>query len=249
MLIDWFTVAAQVINFMILVWLMKRYLYQPILHAIDAREKRIADELADAGRKKAEAMHEQHHYERKNREQDAQRSTLLLQASEEAAFERERLIAAARQEADELSKQRALSLRRDKKTLHEEIERRVRQEVFAIARKTLSDLGGASLEERMISVFAQRMRGLDPGTKDRLGEALSSAEAVVRTAFKLPTRQREVIQRAIHETFSSDITLRYETDADLIGGIELSAAGQKVAWSIGDYLDTLEESMGELIKA
>ena len=48
MLIDWFTVAAQALNFLILVWLMKRFLYKPILNAIDAREKLIAKELADA---------------------------------------------------------------------------------------------------------------------------------------------------------------------------------------------------------
>ena len=45
MLIDWFTVGAQTLNFVILVWLMKRYLYKPVLDAIDAREQRIASEL------------------------------------------------------------------------------------------------------------------------------------------------------------------------------------------------------------
>ncbi|MFQ3186924.1 MAG: F-type H+-transporting ATPase subunit b, partial [Marinomonas primoryensis] len=53
MLIDWFTVIAQLINFLVLVWLLKRFLYRPILNAIDAREKRIADELADADEKRA----------------------------------------------------------------------------------------------------------------------------------------------------------------------------------------------------
>jgi F-type H+-transporting ATPase subunit b len=56
MLIDWFTVGAQVLNFLILVWLMKRFLYKPILNAIDAREKRIAKELADADATRAEAQ-------------------------------------------------------------------------------------------------------------------------------------------------------------------------------------------------
>jgi F-type H+-transporting ATPase subunit b len=56
MLIDWFTVSAQVVNFLILVWLLKRFLYRPILNAIDAREKRIATELADADAKRAEAI-------------------------------------------------------------------------------------------------------------------------------------------------------------------------------------------------
>ena len=54
MKINWFTVIAQVINFLILVWLMKRYLYKPVLNAIDEREKKIAAQLADAEAKKAE---------------------------------------------------------------------------------------------------------------------------------------------------------------------------------------------------
>ena len=52
--IDWFTVVAQAINFLILVWLLKRFLYKPILHAIDEREKGIAAQLAQAEAKKAE---------------------------------------------------------------------------------------------------------------------------------------------------------------------------------------------------
>ena len=55
MLIDWFTVAAQVLNFLILVWLMKRFLYQPVLNAIAAREAKIAAELKDAADTKAKA--------------------------------------------------------------------------------------------------------------------------------------------------------------------------------------------------
>ena len=57
MLIDWFTVGAQALNFLILVWLMKHFLYQPILHAIDAREKKIAAELAKGD---AEVMNDLH---------------------------------------------------------------------------------------------------------------------------------------------------------------------------------------------
>jgi F-type H+-transporting ATPase subunit b len=67
MLIDWFTVGAQVLNFLILVWLLKRFLYKPILHAIDEREKRIAKELADADAKKAEAEKERDEFQHKER--------------------------------------------------------------------------------------------------------------------------------------------------------------------------------------
>ena len=67
MLIDWFTVGAQALNFIILVWLLKRFLYKPILNAVDAREKRIAAELADANAKKAEAQKERDEFHRRTR--------------------------------------------------------------------------------------------------------------------------------------------------------------------------------------
>ena len=85
MLIDWFTVGAQALNFLILVWLMKRYLYKPIRHAIDEREKRIAAELANADAKKAEAQKEHDEFQHKNAEFDQQRAALLSKATERGA--------------------------------------------------------------------------------------------------------------------------------------------------------------------
>ena len=66
MLIDWFTVGAQAVNFLILVWLMQHFLYKPILHAIAEREKRIATELANADKKKFEAQKESDEFKHKN---------------------------------------------------------------------------------------------------------------------------------------------------------------------------------------
>lgn len=106
MLIDWFTVAAQAINFLILVWLMKRFLYKPVLNAIDAREKRIATELANADTKKAEAQKEHDEFQQKNTEFDQQRAGLMSKATGEAQAERQRLLDDARKDADAASSKR-----------------------------------------------------------------------------------------------------------------------------------------------
>jgi hypothetical protein len=87
MLIDWFTVGAQVVNFLILVWLLKRFLYKPILHAIDERERRIAKELADADTRKTEAEKERDKFQKRNDEFDEQREELLSKAKGEARAE------------------------------------------------------------------------------------------------------------------------------------------------------------------
>jgi len=249
MLIDWFTVGAQALNFLILVWLMKRYLYQPIRNAIDAREKLIAAELADAGAKKADAQKEHDEFQKKNQDFDQQRAALLTKATDEAQTERQRLLDEARKAAEALSVKQQEALKTEEQNLHQAIRRRTQQEVFAITRKALMDLATASLEERLGEVFTRRLREMDPKAKECLGAALKTASdpAVVRSVFDLPAVQRAAIQNALNETFSAEVSLRFETAPDLIGGIELSANGQKVAWSIADYLASMEKGVDELL--
>jgi F-type H+-transporting ATPase subunit b len=250
MLIDWFTIGAQVLNFLILVWLMKRFLYKPILHAIENREKRIATELANADKKKAEAQKESDEFKHKNEEFDQQRAALLSKATDEAEVERQRLLDEARKAAAALSSKQQETLRNDEHNLHQAISRQTQQEVFAIARKALTDLATTSLEERLGEVFTRRLREMDGKVKAGLAEALKTASdpAIVRSAFDLPAEQRVAIQNALNETFSAEINVRFETAPDLISGIELTTNGQKVAWSIADYLESLEKGVDELLK-
>jgi F-type H+-transporting ATPase subunit b len=250
MLIDWFTVLAQVVNFLILVWLLKRFLYRPILDALDAREKRIAKELADADTKKAEAQAARDEFQQKNEEFEQQRAALMSKATEEAKAERQRLLDEARQAADALSARRQETLRSDAHNLNQAISYRAQQEVFAIARRALTDLADSSLEERMAGVFIRRLQQMDEQTKNGLGDSLRSVSepALVRSAYDLPAAQRTAIQQTLNETFSAEISIRFETMPELVSGIELTANGQKVAWSIADYLSSLEKGVAGLLK-
>src|ERR1700689_4724793 len=166
--IDWFTVAAQAINFLILVWLLKRFLYKPILHAIDERERGIAAQLAQAEAKKAESQKERDDFQHKNEAFDQERAALLKKATDEAKAERQRLLDEARKDADSLRAKRQEALRNEQRNLNQEVTRRTQKEVFAIARKTLSDLASIGLEERMSEVFIQRLRALTGTPKEQL---------------------------------------------------------------------------------
>ena len=250
MIIDWFTVIAQALNFLVLVWLLKRFLYKPILDAIDAREKRIALALAEAEVQKAEALQEKNDFQHRNEQFDQQRATLLGKATDEAKAAGQRLLTEARQAADAYSAKRQKALQREQQSLNVEISRRTREEVFAIARKMLTDLADTSLEERMSEVFRHRLRELSDEMKESLARTLktSSTPVLVRSAFPLPSEQQRKIQQALKETISPDINARFETVPELINGIELTANGQKIAWSISEYLGSLEKSIAELMQ-
>jgi F-type H+-transporting ATPase subunit b len=250
MLIDWFTVIAQVINFLILVWLLKRFLYQPILDAIDAREKRIAAKIADADAKETEAKKQREAYQQKNELFDQQRNAQMNEVLEAAKVQRAKLLDAARQESEDLRGRLEQALRNEQHSLNEELSRRAREEVFAIVRKTLSDLAGTSLEQRMTEIFLDRLRELNTEQMTELKSAFkkSSDTLLVRTAFKLPAQQRAAIETVIAEIFDKQKPLEFIVVPDLVSGIEISSGGRKIAWSIADYMGSLAKSVDDLLK-
>jgi len=249
MLIDWFTVVAQVLNFIVLVWLMKRFLYGPVLDAIAAREKRIADQITAAETKEAQAIAERDSFEKRNVAFDAQRGELLAQATAQAQSEGQRLLEQARRAADQQALERQRSLRTEAQHLAQAIGGRAREEVFAIARKTLADLSTSTLEANISEVFVERLGELKDPAKARLSAALKAATESprLRSAFELQAGSREAIESAINQTFSTAVTPCYEVEPDLVCGIELSVGGEKLSWTIAEYLTSLEKGVAEVM--
>ncbi|MET3900934.1 F-type H+-transporting ATPase subunit b [Devosia sp. UYZn731] len=250
MVIDWFTVGAQILNFLVLVWLLKRFLYQPVLDVIDKREKRIAASIADAAASKAQSATERDALQAKNDAFDKARAGLLAKAKQAADEEGKRLTEVARKSADALKEKQRRALASDAKALGVEISRRAEVEVFAIARKALADLADEKLEERMSALFIGKLGALKGTAKATINKMLGSPTdpATIRSAFDLPAKQHAAIQKAINDAFGSAVNLRFETAPELVSGIELVAGGQKLAWSISDYLKTLEKGVTELTK-
>jgi F-type H+-transporting ATPase subunit b len=249
MLIDWFTVGAQIVNFIILVWLLERFMYKPILNAIDARERRISDELTDASRQKAAAQTAREDLVNKEKAFDAERAALLVRAVADATRERERLMAETRNDLDALRTKQQTLLQSERAAQSALMTRLVAGEVFAIARGALRDLAGTDLEDRMGQMLAQQLRAMTPKVKESWNAALKAAAAgnVVRSQFDLPSSSRAIIQTAVNDCSSSDIPLRFERASENICGIELITQGQKVSWTLGDYLKTLQGKVDMLL--
>ena len=250
MQIDWFTVIAQIINFLILVWLLKRFLYKPILTAIEERENKIASQLEDAESKKEEAEKEQDEFRQKNEDFEHKKKELMNKAVEESEDKRQKLLEEARNEANEFRSQLKKSSEEVQQNLSQEIEQKVQQEVFSITRKTLSDLASMDLEEQTVRVFIRRLNELKEDEKKQFLEAFKSKSdpILVRSAFDLPSKQKNEIQNTIAEILGTETQFQYKTVPELVSGIELTANGFKLAWSISDYLNSLEKSISETIK-
>jgi F-type H+-transporting ATPase subunit b len=259
MLIDWFTVGAQAVNFLILVWLMKRFLYKPVLAAIDAREKRIADELQQAAAAQSQAEKERNDLRVQTESLQGQRGELLRAAVADAGAERQRLLDTARKESEDLRSKLTAAATVERAELNRELVTRTRQEVFALTRKTLADLAGTTLEAQMLEVFIRRVGEMNDVQKSEVLpppvriHAASAAEgiapAVLRSAFELTPAQQVNLTAAFRQWPCKGATLRFETSPDLISGLELTVGGRKLTWNATAYLGTVEEKAEALLAA
>lgn len=249
MLIDWFTVAAQAINFLLLVWLLKLLLYKPILGAMDAREKRIASQLRQAEAEKAEAKQEGEKLRAVQEEFERTKEARLKQVSDEVNAMRCQLTEEARHEIANLRTKWRETLQAEQKTLLKEIARRVQQETFSIASKVLRDLAGKEIEEQIVEVFVRKLRSLNGAEKKSIAALAKSSQSpiLVRTAFDLPPPARAEVEKTVKGAFAEDRRIEFEKAGELIGGIELIGDGHKISWSIGDYLSSLEDNIHEMI--
>ena len=243
MLIDWFTVSAQIINFVILIWLMKRFLYHPILNAIDAREKNIVLELKNADEKKVQAQNEHDEFQKKNDDFDQNRVALFNKMNEEVKVERLRQLEEVRKDANALQIKRQESLESNTENFYKNIKHKTEKEVFEITRKVITDLSTTNLEKSICQKFLIRLEDLATEEKNDFVSSTKTDCTFLRTSFNLADDQKISIQNSINESFITNIPLKFETTPEIIGGIELVANGKKISWSINDYLKSMEQSL------
>ncbi len=242
MLIDWFTVAAQLINFLVLMWLLKRFLYHPILQALAAREEKIARELNQADEQKRLAELQREAFLVKNQLFEEEKAALLAQMHSEMLRERQRLLEEAQQAAETARAKSQQALADEYQAMSEELVNKMQSEVFAVAKQMLRDLANAALDEQIIEVFIQYLQQLSESDQKQWQPMLSDLDTPlrVRTAFALSSAQQILLQQHVQQVFVSEKPLVFEVDSQLISGIELTGNGQKFAWSVHNYLTQLE---------
>jgi F-type H+-transporting ATPase subunit b len=250
MQINLFTVVAQVLNFLVLVWLMKRYLYKPILSAIEEREKKIQGQLDDAKNDKAEAKAEQDEFSKKNQVFDQQKKDLMDRATAEAEAQGQKLLNEAKNNAKTLQDKLETASKAQQEDLNHRLEQKTEQEVFAITKKVLADLADVSVEAQSVVAFIRRINDLKANEKAQFIQALQtgSGPILVKSGFELAEKQQDEIERAVGKMLGTKLSLEFKTAPALIGGIELSTKGYKLAWSIAAYLSSFEKNVAEANK-
>ena len=241
MLIDWFTVFAQIMNFFILIWLLNRFLFKPIRGAMEKREKKMADALSRARQAEQEARASALALDREKTAFAEARENLMAEAREEVVQWRENTMERAREEVESLRRAWMTSMSRDRQVFLDRLKRQVARQVVRIGEKTLRDLSNQGLNRQVLRVFLEKVAD----QKDALNHQVAKQEIVVQSGIALDDEDDRMLQERLSEWFPTAAPIRLEAHPQIGLGIQLVVGDRTASWHLADYLQDLETEIME----
>ncbi|MCA9838573.1 MAG: F0F1 ATP synthase subunit delta [Trueperaceae bacterium] len=247
MTIDLFTVLAQLINFLILLFLLRRFLFTPVIRIMEERQAHISSQLEEAEATKQAAKLALQGYQQQEAELANQRDRLIEQARQEADKTKTSLLKQAKAELEGQREQWYQALDSEKTSFLQALQKRSSREFYKSMHRALADLADLELEAQITEVFIRRLQNLDGAQRSSLQEALkqASGNACLLSSYPLAAESRSKLETVLKSVLDSKLELSYQQNAELICGLELTLLDKKLSWSLASYLDALEASLNE----
>jgi len=246
MLIDWFTVIMQIINFLILLFLLHRFLYQPILKTIDKRQDQMQARWDAAAAEQEKARAEAAKHRQAQRELDDQREQILADAHAEAAETRHIELQQAREALAQKRQEWHQALENEQQSVMADLREQFGHQVVDMVRKVLQDLANAELEQQTVKAFQKQLQNLDDETRQSIAESFANQNqpVTVETGLELPQASQDDLRQTLQEAnLLNGQVVNFDVSPDLLFGIRLHNQAYDLAWDAEDYLQELERAI------
>lgn len=219
--IDWWTLALQTVNFLILVWLLSRFLYRPVSRILAERRATAQTLLEKAKAAGAKVEAERAEIDAAKRGFAAERERILAKARSDGEAERKALLEKAQKDADAKRAQADAELAR----AHTETERALAAQAedlaVTIAERLLARLSSHATNPMFVDELVELVRALSPRAK----ATLASAPGIeITTAMPLAPAEQEELRRRLESELGRALAISFRSDGTVIAGIELSGA-------------------------
>ncbi len=245
--INWVTVAAQIVNFLFLVWLLRKFLYGPITRAMVAREEKIRKRLDDAANVKRQSEEETMRLRKERDDFSDQKEQLLIAAREDAETLRRTLENEARKDIEKERENWSRLLHSEKEDFFVDLQQRVAQEFFALAETVFVELADKNFERGVVKRFLENAAALSVGDIEKLKVAARREKfrGQILSRFELPPDERSKIEGAVNNVIGEKMTIQYLNTNAFASGVRLRIGGQTLEWSVAKYLDGLRNRLEE----
>jgi F-type H+-transporting ATPase subunit b len=242
--LDWTTFILELINFLVLIWLLNRFLYKPVLKVIAQRKTAIQKTQADAEQMRSDAETLRGQYENRLADWEQEKDKARGKLRDEISAERNRQLDALRTELDQERQKAAAVEQRRLKDFTQQTEASAIAQGATFASRLLSRLGGVELERRIIDLVMEDLAGL-PQDKIRAIRSVPVTTGLamrITSGYPLGTTQRKVLGDACRTLMGREVPCEFLEDRNLIAGLRISFGSWVLRANVQDEMSFFAES-------
>ena len=241
--LNWSTFLLEIFNFLVLVWILKRFLYQPVLDIIARRRAVIENQLAEAEQRHSDADALKEQYEHRLTSWAQERQEAMDKLQQELEENRLQQLDQLKTElAQEEEKIRVARSRQDKQAMRE-IEQRALQQAAEFSSRLLAEAAGPELENRLFDLLldglaampAEQISALD----NKWGE--TPERILVSSAYPLTDDKRHRLEDTLSRVTGLSIAVHYEQDVKLLAGLNITIGAWVLQLNVRDELQGFME--------
>jgi F-type H+-transporting ATPase subunit b len=241
----WTTFVFEIINFVILVWILKHYFYTPVLNVIARRRDEIQQTLDKARDIHTRAEETQQRYESRLAEWEAEKRVQQEQLHDQLDEERRRQMEALQTSLEEQRKKAQVTEQRRLSDLAREQEARAIEQAAHFAARLLERISGPELETRLVELVGDDLAELSGEQLEALRAAMQAETEplVVSSAYELPQTLRDRLQAALGTALGEQaVQCRFRREPDLLAGLRISVGPWVLRANLRDELQFFAES-------
>jgi F-type H+-transporting ATPase subunit b len=237
--LNWTTFVLEIINFLVLVWILKRFFYRPVQAVIARRRSAIEKELADAKAIRDEATSIEQQYKNRlsdwEKEREAARQELHGQIEAERVRLKDALTVELQQERD---KAKVLDQRRLDEA-RKQADAAALAQAGQFVRRLLQDVAGPETEARIAELVQTELASLPKESRRALVAAWADnhEDIVVQSAFAIARDGQQALADAFRQQLGdSDAPWKFTVNPELIAGLHISIGAWTLAANLRDEM-------------
>lgn len=244
--ISWFEIIAQMINFFILLFLLQKLLYKPVIQVMDDRQQRLRNnqKKSEENMKKANELIET--YNNNLAELEKEKGRQLEMAKQQAQEKKEELLASYKEEAEQKRSDYIKEVEEEQQRFTHELGAVLGHNAVKIAGHILGSFSEEKLSEKVFDSFIKKVEEID---EDTLKEDMESKDEriILISSEELSEQQKETLEKVLKAKVGTYKEIAYEIDEALVQGYELKLETVTVHTNVRKYLEEAEKNVQEII--
>ena len=238
MQLDWTTFFLEILNFLILVWLLSRFFYRPIMNIIARRREDIKKHMDEALQARTEAQILQQKYATRVQDWEQEKSATRRKLHDEIEKQRKQLMEQLHDELDQERQKEDVINQRRLAAETEQNERQALEQGAAFSARLLARLAGSDLETSIVRLFLEDLAALAPEQQQILKSAYSDHQAAVTvySAYPLADNRRNMVEKSMAGLLGSAVQCQYQQDPSLVAGLRVVIGSRLLQATIQDEL-------------